>query len=588
MIEDKEIIDEFIEQLKGFSQELSLLLKKTTDLNSSAFFEQCGQIVDRVFGAISMFGLTEFSSYTRTIKELCYKCSRSDNETAHQKSTEILQACSDFLMQIAENFGKPEELKKLNFNINLDLKRAEKIIASYLFSIKEASVKVEADSDTILVFDKTGLFESECKETKKVFFPTPSFFSITSGFNKALVDDALTITGIIINCDQMPAPGWLEILKSCVDQMPTVPVILTAKKFEDLGNIDRSKLGIRELLPTKLGFTKIFSRLKTIQKQNVFSMKEELEVDRKELFDADFIEVSASSFKLSSNVAFDLYLKVAARYIKVLSAGDAFDEKQLSKHAEKGVRKYYIKADIHEKYLANFEEEMNRLLSSTTVPLEIKQTNFSELGKDILRSIEKNGFDSQMVEMASNYAQKTGQLVVELMTQSEDYSKLLSNLKLLEHAVAVSMIGSLFLNHIKATQCTHDDIVFACFVHDLGLLGTSGAAQEEDVRLMNEEDKKYFWNHPRRGADILQKQNVKNALVEAIAHHHMRLDGTGFPEIPKGTAFVVNRIGELIGLSEEIVYQIKINPEFQIADLRPSVRKKFSPSIQKAFDLVFN
>jgi HD-GYP domain-containing protein (c-di-GMP phosphodiesterase class II) len=89
----------------------------------------------------------------------------------------------------------------------------------------------------------------------------------------------------------------------------------------------------------------------------------------------------------------------------------------------------------------------------------------------------------------------------------------------------------------------------AAFFHDIGLVGEDPALEVEDEKDLTPEQKIIYRQHPQKAADVLTKMRTFDAAaVQAIAQHHMRAGGRGFPDRKVGH---VTRVAEIVGICDE-------------------------------------
>ena len=587
---EKEIIDDLIIQLKDFVVVLvginDSLAQDNTQLH---LYKEFGSIVDRIYGAISMFGPKEISDYIRSIKELCYKCAQSDNPLAYPKVQNSLVDCVEHFCFLRDNLADEGQLKSAIFKINLSHKKVDRIIASYLFSVKESSVGFKGDESYILVFDKDGRLEIDNKERGEVYVPSPKFYNAYGGFKKGLTDKDLSISAIVIDTS-CSSNIWMELINCAHQERAAVPLILIAKDISELDSIDRDKLGVKDIIPQKMGLNKIMAHLaelsKEIKKQN------DIEEDQVKQSPKDFIEISSTSFKLCIESPYDLYLRIADRFVSIVKKGGAFEQERLNKHIKLGAEVYFVPVDQYNLYMESSAAQLNDFFSDESIKSETKLLKLADFATDICSFIDNQGVDDSKVSMAKEYVERAGSHIEKIAAKNDTCRDFILDLASVEHAVSSSMIAGLFLKILGASDMVYDNIVLACFFHDISLGRTSSNLRNERAELMTDEEKELYYCHHEKSAEMLESFKFRPAIIEAIKQHHMRLDGSGFPDFEKGKSHKVNRIAELIGLIDELLTLIKKEADGQlgydsIEYLRPVLCLKFSPTIQKAYDHVF-
>lgn len=115
-----------------------------------------------------------------------------------------------------------------------------------------------------------------------------------------------------------------------------------------------------------------------------------------------------------------------------------------------------------------------------------------------------------------------------------------------QHALGSSVWAASFGRHLGMNRQEIDDLAFAGLMFDVGkaslpveLLAKDGAYDEEDWRQMR--------GHVEASVEILERTpGVSQRTIQAVATHHERHDGSGYPRGLKGAQIPI--FGRLIGL----------------------------------------
>ncbi|MBS0193077.1 MAG: DUF3391 domain-containing protein [Proteobacteria bacterium] len=115
-----------------------------------------------------------------------------------------------------------------------------------------------------------------------------------------------------------------------------------------------------------------------------------------------------------------------------------------------------------------------------------------------------------------------------------------------QHALGCSVWAASFGRHLGLNREEIDDLAFAGLLFDVGkttlpgeLLLKAGAFDDAERETMR--------GHVRAGVEILERTDgVSKRTVEAVATHHERHDGSGYPRGMRGAAIPI--FGRLIGL----------------------------------------
>ena len=411
------------------------------------------------------------------------------------------------------------------------------------------------------------------------------------GFKKELSDKKKRITGIIIDIE-VPRPIWLELIKESHCLRPAVPIILSAKNESKFSDVNKNDLGVAACISSSVRYDALTASIKKI-KDNHDQKNEDQEVQNIKNIDDQFIAISISAFKLGLPSPFDIYIKLQEdKYIKIINEDEAFDDNKLQQHEGKGINSYYISKEDHQIFINMFKEKINLLSQQSSGNFEEERTKYIDYGTEVLSLIQEWGIDEEKIEIAQKYVQKSGQFISEVSKKNISIQNFLSDIEALEHAVSVCLIGGLFLNKLGASKEIYDDIAMACMLHDIGMIGAPASVKSEDESKMNEDEKIIYYQHPEKGAEILRQLKFKNAIVEAVSHHHLKPHNRGFPKSEIGRVFKVNPISEVIRLSETLIFlSRKLKEEESKEDVilyfKNNEIEDYSKIVQEAFSSIF-
>ncbi|WP_337099797.1 HD-GYP domain-containing protein [Paenibacillus sp. YIM B09110] len=98
------------------------------------------------------------------------------------------------------------------------------------------------------------------------------------------------------------------------------------------------------------------------------------------------------------------------------------------------------------------------------------------------------------------------------------------------HCVRVALLAGQFASYLRLPEEDQSLLVQGCYLHDLGKLLTPSSILLHEGKLTDKE-----WSimrlHPDCGGDLVKKLGIQihPRVMNIIAHHHERLDGTGYP-----------------------------------------------------------
>lgn len=584
---DNETIQDLQEQIALYVEELDVILANfKSEIYEPSDFQESGRIIDALYGVIAMVGNKKLSDYLFTMKQVCYKCSHCESEVAHRKSGVLVGTLKDTLHSLKDDIANQEVLNQMSFQIGIQTSKGEKLLMSYLHSIDTASVEYDKDKNLLLAFDKNSKFSIQYDELATPTYPPIKFTTVHGGFKKELKKNSDGICGVIVNTD-CSSRMWTEIIEYTAENAPTAPVFLIGDDAEIPGSIKTNKK-IKAVFTPKTRIEAIIRKIKDI-KENEESDEDENSEKSSEL--DDYIRVSAASFSLGAPVDFDVFCIVNDRFVKIVNKGEAFSEDSLETKAAKGVFNYYILKADNKIFFNNLKDQLTTLVNDSA-DFKDNFISLSDFGTSFFQLVDDYGLNEENVDTAKEFVE-TSEKTVNQALHSISAREILFDLDTYDHAVSVMLIAGTMLKQIGASKAIYDDIALACLFHDVGIKDKVIKDKVENGDVLTDDELLVYHKHPKEGHDLLMANGIKNQVCEAVLHHHMYIDGTGFPSFDKGKANRFNRIGELISFIEDLlVFTTDLKEKDlctveELSNFKLVTAGKFSKSIVDAYDKVY-
>jgi len=239
------------------------------------------------------------------------------------------------------------------------------------------------------------------------------------------------------------------------------------------------------------------------------------------------VKFDLSTLALNQRIPFDLYIKKDKNFLIIIERGTLISQKVLSM-LEKQTALFIQKEDIHKKNLSyktlRFYLQSN--LESKEVTLlflyEVVQKQFEHMLKHEKLSIDMdfvNSFVNDIIYLIQN---DTHYLKNTIEYFSSDYNIATHSLH-----IAIYAINIADRLHLKETQI--QEVGIAGLLHDIGIHKIDQEILHRNAQLSDEE-MKIVQEHPKLSVEILKRNHLHNPyILDAVMHHHERLDGTGYP-----------------------------------------------------------
>lgn len=156
------------------------------------------------------------------------------------------------------------------------------------------------------------------------------------------------------------------------------------------------------------------------------------------------------------------------------------------------------------------------------------------------------------------------------------------------HSVNVAIFCLAFARHCGVEGDALRRVGLAGLLHDLGKVRTAegiikkpGALTDEEMRVMQ--------RHPELGAEIVgQMKGIDGETAEIVLHHHVRFDGTGYPNLPHGKQ--AHPHGSIVAIADcydalttTRPYQKSRHPSEAVRLMRRLSGKAYAPEVVSSF-----
>jgi hypothetical protein len=410
----------------------------------------------------------------------------------------------------------------------------------------------------------TRVFTSSTANDENV--PAPRFFGSSAELLEGISDPCVYVPVVFLNWN-VETPGPLALIRALREARPVTPVYLTHET--------RSPLPPGEIL--RLGLAGTVSKLDDYSKWTAgfphMAFIQDGRIDP-DLGDAkgSFIPVPVTDFLHERELLFDVHIRLpgSGKMIKLVGAGDSLSIDRVVRYLRRGVKFFYIAKAGHRAALSYADLLANvLLLLHSKVALEAR-VHYSLLiaAKDLGR-ISRLPPGDVHIDAAMEFLSNVLRITQEGPAAHAQVARTLVELAPLhDHALLVTAAtGLLTLPLGIEADVAYRRFGLAAYLQNVGMTELPERLMVEDPAVFTTADRQLYESHPERGARILRKSGAfDEVVVQAVAQHHERRDGRGFPGMVG--AGDISTVAATVGIADQIVSLLK--------------RKRFQPSLRIA------
>jgi HD-GYP domain-containing protein (c-di-GMP phosphodiesterase class II) len=407
--------------------------------------------------------------------------------------------------------------------------------------------------------------------------------------NAIISDPSRRLAAIFIN-PAISQPSGLMVIRLAHQYRPGVPIHIVSEAGEShFSEQDQRLLAVHRVVEKPVSYAELLKLANPthMQQGEDASAAETPKQEETSEDDKNYFPVRANDFLSAERSFFNLFIRLASgHYVKVLNAGDEFTQDQLRGYLRKGLTLFYIRREEQEGYLNYCDRLAQGTLRNPSASLESKVGQMVLHGEETMRFLRNHGFKESQLEHASHFIGQINDLLRQVdFKKYKVFKAFMANLNAVEHGTGTAIVASLVASSMKVVPPAQTLGVAALF-HDLGLYQMPVELQEEDESSFTPAQWDLYRTHPSIGAQLLSSiDRFDPASAQAVALHHQRLQGRGFPALGDGRK--PDTLAELVGISDEfvrLVLKTKHAPTIQpLKEMEKGIFDGFSRPVVEAF-----
>lgn len=359
--------------------------------------------------------------------------------------------------------------------------------------------------------------------------------------------------------EELQSHTGAQVLKFAKSNSTGLTVIFLAEEYEGDKWI---KLGAKTVFPLAATIEEIMRTIEGGKNVNELlagmkrreGVSDEVEVSGE---DTEFTKIKIGEFYSSKAVLFDVFIQLkSGKYIKILHAGDTFDQERIDKYKnDKKIEYLWFKKTDRAKYLKYQAHLTAKIVGSDKVPIEMKARFLKNTTSKYIEEVMSEGLKPQIIEQGKQICEQVYQLV----DKEKNLAKLLRGYQefdpsSVDHSYLVTLFTTSIIKQFEwQSQATIETASMACMFHDIGKMKMPEKLLETRPDDMSIEELELYQNHPVLGAEMVDGNNlINNSVKQIIIQHHEYFDGTGFPFKKKGAKILT--LANIIALVDDFVH----------------------------------
>lgn len=214
-------------------------------------------------------------------------------------------------------------------------------------------------------------------------------------------------------------------------------------------------------------------------------------------------------------------------------------------------------------------------------------TKFNSRQKSLLSSIANNAAiaieNAQLFDMSRKNFIKTVNALIAAIEAKDNYTR--------GHSYRVSRFAVLIAEKMGLPKEQIDEIKIAGILHDIGKIGIPDAILRKPSRLTDDEFEQ-IKTHPAISKRILEPVGLSDVAIRAIACHHERWDGKGYPSgLSKDDlsleAQIISVADALDAMTSNRAYRNAMSEEDAVKEILRCKDSQFSPEVVEVLSDLF-
>jgi HD-GYP domain-containing protein (c-di-GMP phosphodiesterase class II) len=251
------------------------------------------------------------------------------------------------------------------------------------------------------------------------------------------------------------------------------------------------------------------------------------------MMDSDFHSIRVSTLRGDIKIPFDVYVRIAGKYIHYCRAGESFEGKRLENLRAKKLKKMFIKPDDVIPYDQYLEQSIDAAYDTkSTKTLDVRAEVIQGFQQAAAEEFMENPTSESAYHHISSYAQRFVEFLEKKPLAALPLLKIENiDCSITHHSVNVATLSILMASKSKFKESGKLHLLaLGCMLHDIDHF-TSNADLTRPLSALSRDELAFYREHPKRGANHMQGVTFVDQIVtNVITQHEECFDGTGYPK----------------------------------------------------------